>query len=161
LLVVQDDVLLLHRGDEPMRRFTGLEPPLYNKMKTLGHVPLAIFCLLHAVHDGPLSPSLRARLVSYRSLLDKAAPALDVGPEVAAGILPRPVAIHSLATAFLGTILKTGSPSRHALHAFTRGVCEDVDLVLAAAAKAQLEAVERTMAEVRGLLTPAEWAELR
>jgi hypothetical protein len=35
-------------------------------MKTLGHIPLAIFCLLHAVNDGPLSRSLKGRLVSYR-----------------------------------------------------------------------------------------------
>ena len=61
LIVVRDDVMLLFRGDEPVRQFTGLEPPLYNKMKTLGHIPLAIFCLLHAVNDGPLSRSLRRR----------------------------------------------------------------------------------------------------
>src|SRR5262249_4880590 len=148
-------------GDGPVRQFPGLEPPLYNKMKTLGHIPLAVFCLLHAVNDGPLSPSLKARLVSYRALLDSAGAALDVSHEVAAGILPRPVGIHAMAMAFLDTVLKTGSPSRQALHGFTRGVCDDVDLVLAAAAKAQLEAVERTMQEVRALLTPAEWAGLR
>jgi hypothetical protein len=31
LIVVRDDVMLLFRGDEPVRQFTGLEPPLYNK----------------------------------------------------------------------------------------------------------------------------------
>ena len=55
LIVVKDDVMLLYRGDEPVRQFTGLEPPLYNKMKTLGHIPLAVFCLLHATSDGALS----------------------------------------------------------------------------------------------------------
>jgi hypothetical protein len=161
LIVVQDDVLLLYRGDEPVRQFTGLEPPLYDKMKTLGHVPLAVFSLLHAVDDGPLSPSLKARLVSYRRLLDSAGAALDVGDEVKAGILPRPVDIHAMAMAFLGTVLGAGAASRQALHGFTRGVCDDVDIVLAVAAKAQLEAVERVMAEVRALLTPKEWADLR
>ena len=81
LIVIAEDVLLLYRGDEPVRQFTGLEPPLFNKMKTLGHIPLAVFCLLDAVHDGPLSPSLKARLVSYRTLLDGAGPALDVTEE--------------------------------------------------------------------------------
>jgi hypothetical protein len=161
LIVVQDDVLLLYRGDEPVRQFTGLEPPLYDKMKTLGHVPLAVFSLLHAVDDGPLSPSLKARLVSYRRLLDSAGAALDVGDEVKAGILPRPVDIHAMAMAFLGTVLGAGAASRQALHGFTRGVCDDVDIVLAVAAKAQLEAVERVMAEVRALLTPKELADLR
>jgi hypothetical protein len=161
LIVIAEDVLLLHRGDEPVRQFTGLEPPLFNKMKTLGHIPLAVFCLLDAVHDGPLSPSLKARLVSYRTLLDGAGPALDVTEERAAGILPGPVTIHAVAMAFLATVLRTGAASRQALHDFTRGVCDDVDHVLAVAAQAQLAACERTMAEVRALLSPKEWAELR
>jgi hypothetical protein len=161
LIVVRDDVMLLFRGDEPVRQFTGLEPPLYNKMKALGHIPLAIFCLLHAVNDGPLSRSLKGRLVSYRALLDSAGVALDVSEEVAAGTLPRPVAIPAMAMAFLGSVLKSGATSRHALHGFTRGVCDDVDLVLAAAAKAQLQACERMVEEIRSLLPPKEWAELR
>jgi hypothetical protein len=161
LIVVQDDTMILFRGDEPPRQFTGLEPPLYNKMKTLGHIPLAIFCLLHVVQDGPLSRSLRGRLVSYRALLARALPDLDVGEEVAAGILPRPVAIDGEAMTFLGALLENGATSRRALHGFTRGVCDDVDLVLAAAARAQLQACESMVKEIRSLLSPAEWAGLR
>ncbi len=161
LIVVQDDLMLLFRGDEPVRQFTGLTPPLYNKMKTLGHIPLAIFCLLHAVSDGPLSRSLKGRLVSYRALLDSAGRDLDVSAEVGAGILPSPVAIHATALDFLGSVLDAGATSRHKLHGFTRGVCDDIDLVLAAAAKAQLQACERMVQEIRALLTPEEWAELR
>src|SRR5262249_49389823 len=144
---------------EPVRQFTGLEPPLYNKMKTLGHIPLAIFCLFHAVKDGPLTRSLRGRLVSYRALLDRAGRELDLSQEVEAGVLPRPVAIHPMAMAFLGSVLKAGTTSRHALHSFTLGVCDDVDLVLAVAARAQLAACERTVKEIRALLSPEEWAE--
>src|SRR5215475_13126481 len=161
LIVVRDDVMLLFRGDEPVRQFTGLEPPLYNKMKTLGHIPLAIFCLLHAVNDGALSRSLRGRLVSYRALLDRAGRKLDLSQEVEAGVLPRPVAIHSMAMAFLDSVLKAGTTSRHALHGFTRGVCDDVALVLAAAARAQLAACEHTVKKIRALLSPEAWAELR
>jgi hypothetical protein len=80
---------------------------------------------------------------------------------VEAGILPRPVAIHAMAMAFVGSVLKAGTKSRHALHGFTRGVCDDVDLVLAVAARAQLAACERTVKEIRALLSPEEWAELR
>src|SRR5262245_14124666 len=81
LIVVRDDVMLLFRGDEPVRQFTGLEPPLYNKMKTLGHIPLTIFCLLHAVNDGPVSRSLKGRLVSYRALLDSAGSELEISEQ--------------------------------------------------------------------------------
>jgi hypothetical protein len=161
LIVIHEDVLLLYRGEEPVRQFTGLEPPLYDKMKTLGHIPLAVFCLLHAAKDGALPPSLKARLVSYRALLDSAGAALDVAEEVAAGILPRPIGIHAMAMAFLGTVITAGAASRQALHRFTHGVCADVDIVLAAAAKAQLAACERTMAQVRALLSAEEWARLR
>jgi hypothetical protein len=161
LIVIHEDVLLLYRGEEPVRQFTGLEPPLYDKMKTLGHIPLAVFCLLHAAKDGALPPSLKARLVSYRALLDSAGAALDVAEEVAAGILPRPIGIHAMAMAFLCTVITAGAASRQALHRFTHGVCADVDIVLAAAAKAQLAACERTMAQVRALLSAEEWARLR
>jgi hypothetical protein len=149
LIVIHEDVLLLYRGEEPVRQFTGLEPPLYDKMKTLGHIPLAVFCLLHAAKDGALPPSLKARLVSYRALLDSAGAALDVAEEVAAGILPRPIGIHAMAMAFLGTVITAGAASRQALHRFTHGV------------KAQLAACERTMAQVRALLSAEEWARLR
>jgi hypothetical protein len=161
LIVVQNDLMLLYRNDEPVRQFTGLAPPLYNKMKMLGHIPLAIFCLLHVAGDGPLSRSLKGKLASYRTLLGSAGDALDASEEVAAGILPRPVGIQAKAMAFLDQVLEGGAASRQALHGFTRAVCEDVDMVLAAAAKAQLEACERTVKEIRSLLSPEEWAELR
>src|SRR5262245_48688407 len=45
LIVIDDDVLLLYRRNHPMQRFPGLKPAIYTKMKTLGHIPLAVFCL--------------------------------------------------------------------------------------------------------------------
>jgi hypothetical protein len=161
LIVVQNDLMLLYRGDQPVREFTGLAPPLYNRMKMLGHIPLAIFCLLHAAAEGPLSRSLKGKLASYRMLLDSARRELDVSEEVEAGILPRPVGIQANALAFLDEVLAGGAASRRALHGFTRAVCDDVDMVLAAAAKAQLEACDRTVNEIRSLLSPEEWGELR
>src|SRR3954452_5240997 len=46
LIIIDDNGLLLYRRNHPIRRFPGLKPPIYTKMKTLGHIPLAAFCLL-------------------------------------------------------------------------------------------------------------------
>ena len=99
LIVIQDDAMLLYHGDAPVRRFSGLESPRYNKMKTLGHVPLAIYCLLQMAGNGALSRSLRGRLSNYRKLLESCGAALDVAPEVADGTLAHPVRLHAMALA--------------------------------------------------------------
>ena len=37
-----------------MERFTGQQPPLYDKMKTVGHMSLGVYCLLQEQTGRPL-----------------------------------------------------------------------------------------------------------
>src|SRR5256885_7067357 len=60
LIVIDDDVLLLYRRNHPIQRFPGLKPPIYTKMKTLGHIPLAAFCLFCDHKSGRLTAGLSA-----------------------------------------------------------------------------------------------------
>jgi hypothetical protein len=162
LIVIQDDSLLLFRHDRTMERFPGLMPPLYNKMKTLGHMPLGAFCLLHDHMDGELPEVVLAEVESYRAAIEGAADALDMHEEAKAGILPEPSQIYPKVTAFLDAVITERSISKSELDMFAQSVAGDIGPVLAAAARAQLDACNEIVTHIRKeLLTPAQWAELR
>jgi hypothetical protein len=112
LIVIQDDDLLLYRTGQSMERFSGLMPPLYNKMKTVGHIPLAIFCLLYKHTDKPLPEAVLAEISAYRAELKSAAGALDTREEARADILPNPNQIYAKATGFLDAVIAKGSVSK-------------------------------------------------
>jgi hypothetical protein len=78
LIVVQDDMMLLYHRDLPVLEFPGLRPALYTKLKTIGHMPLAIYCLLRE-HAGTqkLPEAVGAKLAAYRDEL-KALPAKSI-----------------------------------------------------------------------------------
>lgn len=162
LIVINGDALLLYRGDQPVQTFSGLEPPLYNKMKTLGHVPLAVFCLLDHHTDETLTADLLARTSAYRVTLALSAELLDTGAEARQGLLPRPSDIFAKAIAFLDAILARGRVSREELTRFTREAGEDVGPLIAAAVRAQLDACHAIVTHIRQhILTDEQWRELR
>jgi hypothetical protein len=162
LIVVQDDDLLLYRHDRAMERFSGLMPPLYNKMKTLGHIPLGVFSLLHDRTDKEFPESLLAQITAYRAAIESAAGELDTREEAKAGILPRPSQVYVKVTSFLDTILARRKVSGPELTAFARSVGEDIKPLLTAAARAQLDACNARVAEIRKkLLTEQQWDEIR
>jgi hypothetical protein len=162
LIVIQDDDLLLYRTGQSMERFSGLMPPLYNKMKTVGHIPLAIFCLLYKHTDKPLPEAVLAEISAYRAELKSAAGALDTREEARADILPNPNQIYAKATGFLDAVIARGSVSKKDFVTFAGSVAGDIEPVLTAAARAQLEACDALVAHIRqNLLTQQQWASLR
>ena len=62
---------------------------------------------------------------------------------------------------FLDTLLARGSVSQHELHSFTHAVRDDVNAVLAAAARIQLDACHQRVEEIRAILSPQEWHDVR
>ena len=58
LLLVNEDYMLFYHGGREPQVITGLRPPLYDKLKSLSHVPLAICCLLtgHTDEDDETLP---------------------------------------------------------------------------------------------------------
>lgn len=79
LLLVTEDSLYFYHGGRAPEVLGGLRPPLYEKLKTVGHVPLAIYCLLcgEVENGAELRSPIRAALRDYRALLASAAPGLD------------------------------------------------------------------------------------
>jgi hypothetical protein len=158
LIVIQDDDLLLYRHGHALERFPGLMPPLYNKMKTLGHIPLGVFCLLHGHAGADLPRETLEEVKAYRAALGSAAEDLQTQEEANAGNLPAPSEIYPKVTAFLDRVISDARVSRDALDAFARSVAADIQPVLAAAAHAQLDACNKIVTHIRNdLLSEEQW----
>jgi hypothetical protein len=158
LIVIQDDDLLLYRHGHALERFPGLTPPLYNKMKTLGHIPLGVFCLLHDHTGNGLPGEVLVEVKAYRAAIEGAAAELDTSAEAQAGILPSPSQIYPKVMAFLDVVIAKRSAPGDALAAFARSVATDLEPVLAAAARAQLDACNAIVSHIREtLLTEEQW----
>ena len=162
LIVIQDDLLLLYRHNHPLQTFPGLQPPLYNKMKTLGHVPLAVFCLLCDHKGGLFTAEILAGISAYRAALQSAAEDLDTSEEARQGILPKPSPVLGKVTAFLDSVIAKGGVSDEEIAAFAQDVGEHIMPLLAAAARAQLDVCSALVTRIRQtLLSDEQWRELR
>lgn len=163
LIVVHGERMLFFHGSREPQTITGIRPPLYTKLKTLGHVPLAIYSLLTLEAGAPvLSDETLTQLSEYRNRLVDCAATLDAREHVEGGELPRPVTVYERSLAFLDTVIERLRVSETALDAFTAGMTDDLHCLFAAAARAQLDAVhERIRALRETVLTPREWKDLR
>ena len=159
---VDDDVLLLYRRNHPIQRFPGLKPPIYTKMKTLGHIPLAAFCLFCDHTGGHLTAGLLAKISEYRGPLESSAEDLDTSDEVQQGILPKPSPVYAKVIEFLDAVIAKEGASGEEIAAFAQSVGEDIPPLLAAAARAQLDACNVLVMHIRQqLLSDDQWHEVR
>src|SRR5262245_58061007 len=126
LIVLDEDVLLLYRRDHPIQRFSGLQPPLYTKMKTLGHLPLAVFCLLCDHTGGRLTAALLAKISEDRGALESSAEDLDTSEEVQQGILPKPSPVYPKVITFLDAVIAKKNASGEEIAAFAQSVGKDI-----------------------------------
>jgi hypothetical protein len=162
LIVIDDDVLLLYRRNHPTQRFPGLKPPIYTKMKTLGHIPLAAFCLFCDHTGGRLTTGLLAKISEFRGALESSAEDLDTSDEVQQGILPKPSPVYAKVIAFLDAVIAKEGASGEEIAAFAQSVGEDIPPLLAAAARAQLDACNVLVTHIRQqLLSNDQWDEVR
>jgi len=159
LIVVQDDMMLLYHRGLPVLEFPGLRPALYTKLKTIGHMPLAIYCLLRE-HAGTqkLPGAVTAKLAAYRDELEALAGEVDLQEEVDKGQVARRLEIPARAIDFLDRVLAQEKVSESELNAFVGAQAPDIGIALGGAARAQLDAChERVMHIKRDVLTEQEW----
>jgi len=162
LIVIDDDGLLLYRRNHPIQRFPGLKPPIYTKMKTLGHIPLAAFCLFCDHKSGRLTAGLLAKITEFRGALEASAEDLDTSDEVQQGILPKPSPVYAKVIAFLDAVIAKEGASGEEIAVFAQSVGEDIPPLLAAAARAQLDACNVLVVHIRQqLLSDDQWDEVR
>lgn len=163
ILIDEDRMLLYHRSREP-DVLTGLRPLPYDKLKTLSHMPLAIFCLLtgHPEAGGRLPEAAISALRDYRDRIAAHAADLDTTPEVDAGLLPRRLDIDGRSIGFLDRVIDDGQVSDQAFIAYARANLPDVHASFFGASKVQLDACHAHMMRLRQeVLSPREWADLR
>lgn len=164
LILVVDDRMLVFRGGGEPRVIAGLRPPLYEKLKTLSHVPLAIHCLLTgAANRGEALPrDVWSTADAYRRRLRAAAADLDTAGEVEAGILPRKIDMLDRALAFLDRVLADHRVCEADLTAYGRANVADMNACFAAAARAQLDVCHARVMELKASVFSADdWASLR
>ncbi len=164
LIVIKDDDMLLYHGDSRPDVMTGLRPAPYDKLKALGHVPLAIYCLLvgHTDDGKALPQSVLDALADYRRQVAAAGTVLDTTAETAAGVLPRTLGMLERALSFLDQVIADGRVSRTELTGFCRANIADMNLIFAAAARAQLDVCHAHIMHVKeNVLSADAWASLR
>ncbi len=163
LIVINGEDMLFFHGDREPQVITGIRPPLYARLRVLGHVPLAIYCLLTLEADAPaLSSDTLVNVAAYRKHLESCGAALDIRDYVERGDLPRPVTIYERSLSFLDAVLKRESTSGAELDDFAGNMADDIQLLFAAAAKAQIDAVhERVLRLKQNVLSRQEWRNLR
>ena len=162
LIVVCDDTMLLYHGGREPKVITGLRPPLYNKLKTLSHVPLAIYCLSAEYCGEPLTGEALAALRDYRDRLAATADDFDTTQERESAVLSRGIDIFNRSMAFLDRVIADGRIADADLATYCRNNAEDFHECFFAATKAELDACHAEIMHLKErVLTAADWASLR
>ncbi|HTP36376.1 MAG TPA: hypothetical protein VMJ75_29580 [Candidatus Acidoferrales bacterium] len=155
LIVNGDNFALLRSG---RRVDANVQTPIYDPVKTIAHIPLAIYVTL-TPGDGAVDADRLKTLAGLRELIPPAEASLDaIG--LSAASLARQEQIVAASLAFLDSVIGGGKLERSRLLAFTRGMAPLVMENVAEATRAQLDAVHARVSMWRRDLSVGEWNRL-
>jgi hypothetical protein len=157
ILISGDDLVLLRDG---RRTEAKVVPAIYHTLKTISHIPLAIYAMTAPIADAPLDDAKRAVLRQYREKLpgvEKCLP--ECGLSDAA--LQTQQKLIAAAGAFLDSALEKGIISKDDLLAYVRRQTPLILENVKGSARAQLDGLNRQVQAWKGELAPAEWKALR
>lgn len=156
ILIVNGDNFSLLRNGQRIEANVGT--PVYDPLKTIAHVPLAIYVIL-TPGDGAVDDDRLKTLAGLRALIPPAEATLDLlkfsGPTIA-----RQKQIVAASLAFLDDVAAKRKFARSRLLEFTRGMAPLVMENVAEATRAQLDATHAQVSAWRHDLTPQEWNQL-
>jgi hypothetical protein len=155
-LVVNGDNLSLLR--EGRRLEANVGTVIYDPVKTISHIPLAIYVTL-TPGDGPLDEDRLKTLSSLRALIPPAEASLDT-VKLPAATLARQKQIVAGSLSFIEQVAASRSFARSALIAFTRRMAPLLLQNVTDVTHAQLDALHTQMSEWRRELSPSEWNQL-
>lgn len=155
-LVVSGDHFSLLRGGRRVE--ANVAVPIYDPVKTIAHIPLAIYVTL-TPGDGEVEGDRLKTLARLRELIPPAAGALDA-LKLPADTLARQKEIVEGSLAFLDEVAGKHRFTRSKLLAFTRGMAPLVMKNVSEATRAQLDATHAQVAAWRRELSPEEWSQL-
>jgi hypothetical protein len=155
LIVNGDNFALLRDG---RRVEANVGAPIYDPVKTIAHIPLAIYVTL-TPGDGAIGEDRLRTLAGLRELIPPAEDSLDA-VKLSATTLVRQKQIVAASLAFLDDVASTHKCARSSLLAFTRGMTPLVMENVGEATRAQLDAVHAQVSAWRRDLSPQEWDQL-
>jgi hypothetical protein len=155
LIVNGDNFALLRDG---RRVEANVGTPIYDPVKTIAHIPLAIYVTL-TPGDGALGEDRQKTLAGLRELIPPAETSLDT-VKLSAGTLARQKRIVAASLAFLDDVPGRRKFARSALFEFTRAMAPLVMENVTEAARAQLDAIHAQVSAWRREMSPEEWNQL-
>lgn len=156
LIVVKGDTAVLIRDGQ--RAEANVNVPFYHSLKTIAHIPLAIYVVL-TPGEGPIDADRLETLESLRQRIPPARASL-AGPGFPAPLLARQEGIVAESLAFLDEVRARREFRRDRLESFTRQVAPLVAANVRDATRAQLDALHAQVSAWRRELRPAEWDRL-
>jgi hypothetical protein len=155
-LIVNGDNFSLLRDHQRLEASVAVA--IYDPVKTIAHIPLAIYVTL-TPGNGVVDDDRLQTLASLRKLIPPAEASLDA-LKLPAGTLARQKKIVAASLSFIDSVAETRSLARPKLLEFTRGMAPLVMANVTEAARAQLDAVHAQVSAWRRELNPEEWDRL-
>jgi hypothetical protein len=155
-LLVNGDTFILTRDGRRAEASTAT--PIYDPVKTIAHIPLAIYVTL-TPGGGTLDAGRLSTLAHLRELIPPAEASLDT-LKLPPASLARQKQIVSACLAFMDEVGERHSFARPALLAFTRRMAPLVMANVTEAARAQLDAIHARVSAWRRDMTAEEWSRL-
>jgi hypothetical protein len=155
-LIVNGDSFTLLRGGRRVEANVGVAS--YDTVKTIAHVPLAIYVIL-TPGEGAVDDDRIKVLAGLRELIPPAVGSLDT-LGFSAATLARQKQIVAASEAFLDDVAGRHRFERSALLAFTRDMAPLVMENVTEATRAQLDATHTQVSAWRRDLSPREWSQL-
>ncbi len=158
VIVVEMDQLVLLRGG--MRSESTAIPPLYHRLKSISHIPLALYAALAPFGDGPIADDRLARLRAFRARIAEVTGALEPSG-LTPGQIERSRSLLRRCAAFLDGVLATGRYGPNELTALTRAAGPVVLANADDAARLQIDAYHARVSAWRREVPVEEWSKLR
>jgi hypothetical protein len=151
LIVSGDNFTLVRDG---RRIEANLSTPIYDPIKTIAHIPLAIYVTL-TPGDGTIDDVRLKTVAGLLALIPPASASLDT-LKLPTATLARQKQIVAASLAFLNNVAGTRSFARSSLLAFTRGMAPLVTENVTEATRAQLDATHAQVSAWRRNLSERE-----
>jgi len=155
LIVNGDNFALLRDG---RRLEANVGTPIYDPVKTIAHIPLALYVTL-TPGDGAVDDDRLKTLAGLRELIPPAEASLHT-LKLSATTLARQKQIVAASLAFLDEVAGRRRFARSSLLAFTHGIAPLVMENVTEATRAQLDATHAQVSAWRRDLSPQEWDQL-
>jgi hypothetical protein len=157
LIIVEGTKAILVRNGK--RTEAEIQPPIYQALKAVAHIPFAVFLMFDQSDSGELTDERVAELRDYRKLIVDAQSSLgDRG--FSETQLQRQEKIIDDSLTFLDAAIENRQVQKTALDDFARHIApvllENVD----EAARVELDALHSHVSEWRDQMTPDEWKAL-